>query len=192
MKKLFISLIALTFISYPSPSYADSGKVLSGVLNIDTASENDFAMLPGIGKITAHRIIKFRDNNGGFKNLQELTRVEGVSQRLFISIKDHIALTGKSDLKVLIDINSASKEALLTLPRISKNEAEAIINYRKKNEGYTRIEDLLLIKEIDKKEYEEIKELIIVQPLRKKKTGDENLTTKTTKNTKKKYNSATD
>jgi len=34
--------------------------------------------------------------------------------------------------------------------------------------------------------------LIVVQPLRKKKTGDENLTTKNTKNTKKKYNSATD
>ena len=192
MKNLFVILFALIVTIYPSLLYADSGKVLSGVLNIDTASENDFAMLPGIGKITAHRIIKFRDDNGGFKNLQEITRVEGVSQRLFISIKDHIALTGKSDLKVLIDINSASRETLLTLPRISKNEAEAIINYRKKNEGYTRIEDLLLIKEIDKKEYEEIKELIIVQPLRKKKTGDENLTTKTTKNTKKKYNSATD
>jgi len=192
VKKLFVVFLLMTLISYPSNSYPDSGKVLQGVLNIDTASENDFAMLPGIGKITAHRIIKFRDDNGGFKNLQEITRVEGVSQRLFISIKDHIALTGKSDLKILIDINSASRETLLTLPRISKNEAEAIINYRKRNEGYTRIEDLLLIKEIDKKEYEEIKELIIVQPLRKKKTGDENLTTKTTKNTKKKYNSATD
>ena len=192
MKNLFVILFSFIFTIYPSLLYADSGKVLSGVLNIDTASENDFAMLPGIGKITAHRIIKFRDDNGGFKNLQEITRVEGVSQRLFISIKDHIALTGKSDLKILIDINSASRETLLTLPRISKNEAEAIINYRKRNEGYTRIEDLLLIKEIDKKEYEEIKELIIVQPLRKKKTGDENLTTKTTKNTKKKYNSATD
>lgn len=165
--KIILILIAIN--CYPSFSYSDSGRVLQGILNIDTASENDFAMLPGIGKITAHRIIKFRDDNGGFKNLQELTRVEGVSQKLFTSIKDHIALTGKSDLKVLIDINSASKEILLTLPRISKSEADAIISYRKRNEGFSRVEDLLLIKEIDKKEYDEIKELIIVQPLRKKK-----------------------
>ncbi len=165
--KIILILIAIS--CYPSFSYSDSGRVLQGILNIDTASENDFAMLPGIGKITAHRIIKFRDDNGGFKNLQEITRVEGVSQKLFISIKDHLTLTGKSDLKALIDINSASKEILLTLPRISKGEAEAIINYRKRNEGFGRLEDLLLIKEIDKKEYDEIKELIVVQPLRKKK-----------------------
>ncbi|MBI3599914.1 MAG: helix-hairpin-helix domain-containing protein [Nitrospinae bacterium] len=169
MKNLFVFLFVLTVILYPFPSYPDSAKVLQGVLNIDTASESDFMMLPGIGKITAHRIIKFRDDNEGFKNLQELTRVEGVSQKMFISFKDHLTLTGKSDLKLLIDINSASKEALLTLPRVSKEKAEAIINYRKKHEGFTRIEDLLLIKEIDKKEYDEIKELIIIQPLRKKK-----------------------
>ncbi|MBI3815731.1 MAG: helix-hairpin-helix domain-containing protein [Nitrospinae bacterium] len=169
MKNLFVFLFVLTVILYPFPSYPDSAKVLQGVLNIDTASESDFMMLPGIGKITAHRIIKFRDDNEGFKNLQELTRVEGVSQKMFISFKDHLTLTGKSDLKLLIDINSASKEALLTLPRVSKEKAEAIINYRKKHEGFTRIEDLLLIKEIDKKEYDQIKEFVIIQPLRKKK-----------------------
>jgi|SRR3989338_1227186 len=169
MKNLLISLLLIISLFYPSISYPDSAKVLRGVLNIDTASENDFMLLPGIGKITAHRIIKFRDDNGGFKNLQELTRVEGVSQNMFISFKDHLTLTGKSDLKMLIDINSASKETLLTLPRISENKAEAIINYRKKHEGFTRIEDLLLVKEIDKEEYEELKDLIVVQPLRKKR-----------------------
>ena len=168
-KILFIIFLVANFFLCPSLLYADSGKVLRGVLNIDTASENDFAMLPGIGNITAHRIIKFRDDNGGFKNLQEMTRVEGVSQKLFISFKDHLTLTGKSDLKVLIDINSASRETLLTLPRISENKAEAIINYRKKHEGFSRIEDLMLIKEIDKKGYDEIKELVVIQPLRKKK-----------------------
>lgn len=167
--KLYCLLTLIFFYASPSYPASFSGKILHGVLNIDTASENDFAMLPGIGKITAHRIIKFRDENGGFKNLQELTRVEGVSQKLFNSIKDHLTIAGKSDLKILIDINSASKETLLTLPRVSKKKAEAIINYRTKHEGFTRIEDLLLIKEINKKEYDEIKELIIVQPLRKKK-----------------------
>ncbi len=169
MKNLFTIFLVVSFFLYPSLLHADSAKVLQGVLNIDTASENDFAMLPGIGKITAHRIIKFREENGGFKNLQELTRVEGISQKMFTSFKDHLALTGKSDLKILIDINSASKETLLTLPRISKEKAEAIINYRKRNEGFTRIEDLLLVKEIDKEEYNELKELVVVQPLRKKR-----------------------
>lgn len=167
--KLYCLLTLIFFYASPSYPASFSGKVLHGVLNIDTASESDFAMLPGIGKITAHRIIKFRDENGGFKNLQELTRVEGVSQKLFNSIKDHLTIAGKSDLKILIDINSASKETLLTLPRVSEKKAEAIINYRTKHEGFTRIEDLLLIKEINKKEFDEIKELIIVQPLRKKK-----------------------
>ena len=88
---------------------------------------------------------------------------------MFISIKDHLTLTSKSDLKILIDINSASKETLLTLPLISEKRAEAIISYRKRNEGFSRIEDLLLIKEIDRKGYNEIKDLVIVQPLRKKK-----------------------
>jgi len=41
-------------------------------ININKAGINQLISLPGIGEKTAQKIIKLRDERGGFKNLEEL------------------------------------------------------------------------------------------------------------------------
>lgn len=57
-------------------------------ININSASLNDLLDLPGIGEVLANNIIKFRENNGGFKSIDELKQVNGIGEKKFADIKD--------------------------------------------------------------------------------------------------------
>ena len=57
----------------------------------------------------------------------------------------------------LININTASKEKLLTIPGIGESKAKAIIKYREENGNFISIEDIQKVDGIGSKLYEEIK-----------------------------------
>lgn len=65
-----------------------------------------------------------------------------------------------------ININTASKEELMTLKGIGETTAEAIIEYRKENK-FTKIEDIKNVKGIGDKKFESIKEDIEVKDSKK-------------------------
>lgn len=61
-------------------------------INIATAKELD-EFLPNIGETYANRIVSYRDKNGRFKSVEELTRVEGIgSGKRFQGIKDLVTV----------------------------------------------------------------------------------------------------
>lgn len=163
--KRVIMLLAVSLLACMSSADAKdtTRRVWVGKLNINTASAADFSVLPGIGDVTAHRIVKFREEIGGFKAVSELKRVKWVDEKLFLHIEPNLTLFDKSNLKVLIDINSASLQVLKALPGISEKEASSIIEYRRRNEGFKKIEDIPLAGIISIK-YEEIKDMITVLP----------------------------
>ncbi|MCX7884229.1 MAG: helix-hairpin-helix domain-containing protein [Caloramator sp.] len=61
-----------------------------------------------------------------------------------------------------ININTADKEMLKTLPRIGDSLAERIIDYRNKNGSFKRIEDIKKVSGIGDKMFENIKDKISV------------------------------
>lgn len=63
----------------------------------------------------------------------------------------------------LVDINTADKEALMTLPGIGSVRAEAIISYREENGGFLSAGDIMQVPGIKESLYEKIKDLIIVR-----------------------------
>ena len=65
-----------------------------------------------------------------------------------------------------ININTASKEELKTLKGFGETTAEAIIEYRKENK-FTKIEDIKNVKGIGDKKFESIKEDIEVKDSKK-------------------------
>lgn len=81
------------------------GDMLPGFpIDINTATEEDLAMLPGIGPKTAARIIEKRKELGGFTSVDQLTEVKWVGKvklekiRNLVTIKRPVSRPG---LKVL-------------------------------------------------------------------------------------------
>lgn len=67
-----------------------------------------------------------------------------------------------SDESHLVNINTAAKEELMTLPGIGESKADAIIAYRQENGGYRNIEELMQISGIKEGVYSKISEYITV------------------------------
>lgn len=62
-----------------------------------------------------------------------------------------------------ININTATKEELDTLPRIGEKTAEDIIAYRQKAGGFKKIEDIKDVPRIGDKTFEDLKDLIDIK-----------------------------
>lgn len=61
-------------------------------ININTATETELMKLPGIGQTTAKRIIEYRDAQGGFKNVEDLMKVKGISKKKFNKIMNKVTV----------------------------------------------------------------------------------------------------
>ena len=61
-------------------------------MNINTATAEQLASLPGIGPKTAERILEYRQKNGSFKKIEELMNVKGIGEKSFLRIKDLITV----------------------------------------------------------------------------------------------------
>lgn len=61
-------------------------------ININKATIDEFAKLPGIGNSLATRIVKYREENGKFKNIEDIKNVSGIGDNKFEQIKDLISV----------------------------------------------------------------------------------------------------
>lgn len=59
-------------------------------IDLNSASLNQLAMLPGIGIKTAEKILAYRKASGGFSRIDELLEVKGIGDSKFDKIKKYI------------------------------------------------------------------------------------------------------
>jgi competence protein ComEA len=64
----------------------------SSKININTASESELDSLPGIGEVTAQKIIDYRNENGKFSTIEDIKNVKGIGDNKFDDIKDSITV----------------------------------------------------------------------------------------------------
>lgn len=86
MKKFADSLIALKDSEGKNKKQLPAGKKL----NINTAYAGDLQLLPGIGEVTAERIIEYREQKGLFKRVEDIKKVKGIGDKKFEQIKEYI------------------------------------------------------------------------------------------------------
>lgn len=70
-----------------------------GVVNINTATAEQLALLPRVGPAVAARIVEFREQNGKFKDTSDLLLVKGIGDKTFELIEPYVAINGDTSLK---------------------------------------------------------------------------------------------
>jgi competence protein ComEA len=69
-----------------------------GIVNVNSASAEQLALLPRVGPAIAQRIVEFREQNGPFKAAEQLLLVRGIGEATFELIKPYVALAGATTL----------------------------------------------------------------------------------------------
>lgn len=97
----FIGLPALLFVIVLNcqARFCISAGEIDGKININTATEAQIALLPGIGPKLAAEIVSHRTSNGGFKTVEEIKTINGIGDKKFEKIKDFITVEGDTTIK---------------------------------------------------------------------------------------------
>jgi len=87
------SVAALAATSAPGnqgTDVAESGAQQGAVINLNTASAAELESLPGVGEVTAGRIIDYREANGPYRSVDDLVHVQGISTRIINGLRDYV------------------------------------------------------------------------------------------------------
>ena len=81
MKRFIVALATLLFC----------GTAIAAV-NLNTATKDELVALPGIGPAKAQAIVDYRNQHGTFRSIDEIRKVKGIGEKLFLSIKPELSI----------------------------------------------------------------------------------------------------
>jgi competence protein ComEA len=61
-------------------------------ININAATAEELDVLPGVGEVTAARIIAYRNQHGPFRSVDDLIHVEGLADRTIDAFRDMVTI----------------------------------------------------------------------------------------------------
>ena len=128
--------------------------------------------IPKIGEKKAKDILSYREQNG-FESRADLMKIKGIGEKTFLKIKDYFyefegekknfgenELFEQEIIITKININTATKEDLITLIGIGPAKAKRIIELRQKLGKFNDINQLLKVKGIGPKTLDKFKKQI--------------------------------
>ena len=83
-------------------------------ININKATFEEIAVLPGIGPSTAQKIVEYREQIGGFTSLEQLLEVPRVGSLTLQRIKPYVILSDEEEKQKVITEPQKGKEELKT------------------------------------------------------------------------------
>lgn len=84
-------------LAHAPPPASTAPKSSDGVVNLNDASEDELARLPGIGPGKARAIAEHRRAHP-FRRIDELTRVKGIGRKTFGRLRPYITTVGPTTL----------------------------------------------------------------------------------------------
>ncbi len=161
-------------------SYAANNRNIP-VIDINTASAEDWKALPGIGEVLSERIVKYRNAVNGFTAIEDVKKVYGISDATFGNIRSYLRLSTKPQKKEIenaqpafaseekivkpagkVNINAASEREMVAAG-VQRNIAKAIVVYRQQHGRFSTIQDVRKIIFVDEETYTKIAPLIVAE-----------------------------
>lgn len=59
-------------------------------VNLNTATLEQLKTIPGIGEVTAKKIIEFREKNGKFSSVEDLMKIDRIGEKTFNKLRDKV------------------------------------------------------------------------------------------------------
>jgi competence protein ComEA len=159
-------------------SEEDSGAAAFGESGAETEKSDTVlvyicgaVMTPGVYEVeVGSRICDVLELAGGFSDdagTDYLNLAETVSdgEKVYVPTVDELEVELAAEEEAApgkININTATKEQLVTLPGIGESKADSIIAYRTEHGGFSSIEEIMEIPGIKDAVFSKIKELITV------------------------------
>ncbi len=69
------------------------------LVNINTATVEELAKLPGVGEVIAQRIVNHREKSGKFRRVDELLVIRGISKKKLEKLRPLITAGGEEGKK---------------------------------------------------------------------------------------------
>lgn len=76
----------------PKATLQLQGQNQASMVNINKATAAELDSIRGIGPALAEKIIKYREQNGAFKSVDDLAKIRGISGAKFEKIKSQVAV----------------------------------------------------------------------------------------------------
>jgi len=102
MRKFAIALAAAIVLS--------AGAAMAAV-NLNTATEQQLESLNGVGPAKAQAIISYRNTNGPFKSVQDLSKVPGFGEKMTASLSSQLSISGPTTAPATTAASNANSPA---------------------------------------------------------------------------------
>lgn len=140
----FVTKLACNFYCYPIKQKLEEEKlqekVQRNVVELNKADTVELKTLRGVGSYYAKNITKFRDQLGGFYDINQLLEVYGVEAEVLENNKDFIIVD--TALIKKININTTTVEELKKHPYIKWRIANSIVLYRANHGKYKSVKNI--------------------------------------------------
>ena len=137
--------------------------------NLNTADEAALQEVSGVGMFLAEKIIVYRETVGGFVRRSQLLEIDGIGETLAARIMERFYIPDElpeeteqppaeipaetepapaeqqAPEEIMLDINTATKEALMQLPDMTETLADDILSLRERLGGYQSLQELVLV-----------------------------------------------
>lgn len=125
-------------------------------IDLNTATPIELQKIYGIGEKLSERIIKYRIKNKGFIAIVELQEIYGLSPEVIANVKERCIIKNPKKVEK-INLNTATRDQLVTIKYIDYEIAFSIIEERTLREGFKSIEELTKVKGFPVKKIEIIR-----------------------------------
>jgi DNA uptake protein ComE-like DNA-binding protein len=130
-------------------------------VEINSADSLSLIQVPGIGGYTASKILKLREEMGGFYTLSQIREIYGLRPENFELISKY-TFVDRTFIRQ-ININSAPIEEMASHPYISESVAREIEKFRVEFRSFERLDEIQKLYAVDSALYEKIKPYLTLQ-----------------------------